>query len=106
MSAPNINPFKKKPETLSPLPPTSENLVPYLDKEVQAFLDIALQNPTPENVAMAHDLQLRYAEYLDDIITSRPAIEGKSITLTVKGVTVKFGNIDQVAEWMSGVNDG
>lgn len=69
-------------------------------------MDIALQNPTPENIAMAHDLQVRYAEYLDEIITHLPAIEGKSIALTVKGVKVKFGNIDQIAEFLVEANDG
>lgn len=106
MSAPNINPFKKKPETSSLPQPTSGDPVRYLDKEVQAWLDQALQNPTGPNLAMAHDLTLRYAEYLDDIILNLPKIKDNSILVHAKGVTVKFGNIDQIAEWLGEANDG
>ncbi len=55
---------------------------------------------------MAHDLTLRYAEYLDDIILNLPKIKDNSILVHAKGVTVKFGNIDQIAEWLGEANDG
>ena len=105
MSAPSTNPYKKNKGTSSLPQPTSENPVRYLDKEVDAWMDLALQNPTPENIAMAHDLQLRYAEYLDAIITGLPKVESKSILVHAKGVTVKFGDIDQIATWLAEAND-
>jgi len=55
---------------------------------------------------MAHDLLLRYTEYLDEIITSLPKVESEAIVVHAKGVKVKFGNIEQIAEWLAEANDG
>lgn len=64
-------------------------------------MDWALQNPTATNIAMAHDLMLRYAEYLDAITINMPKHDPKPILVTVKGVTVKFGNIEQIEDWLA-----
>lgn len=73
---------------------------------MEAWIQQALQNPTPTNIAMAHELLLRYTEYLDEIITTLPVIQSEPIPVHVKGVTVKFGNIDQIAVWLAEANDG
>ena len=77
-----------------------------IEQEVYAFVRSiqVKEKATPKEIAMAQEALARLDDYYDEI--QRAAEEGRlchdfSVTVRTEGKTIKFQNIDSVAEWLT-----
>jgi hypothetical protein len=78
-----------------------------LDKDIWNFVFGVVANPSPRGLDMAIELLQRYIDYLDELIVEGiPAFQPTSVTVKADGTTIKFENIEAVANWLTEANHG
>jgi hypothetical protein len=84
---------------MSPTPTSSAPTFP-LDKAAQEFVQEVHARPSVRGAAMAIEINQRYMEYLDSLISGAPKFES-DITVQVDGESVKFGSMEAMVNWLA-----
>ena len=59
-----------------------------------------MENPDEKSIAIAREIEQRWFEYLDDLLSKDLSID-ESVTVKVDGQTIKFKSIEDVAQWIA-----